>query len=108
MTLEELKTLEEIVSKATPGPWTATDWGSTHPHYPEMQTWFVSTPDAKCDYWVGDNADEIEPNHWNITKAERDCTFIAAFNPLVVRQLLTLAKEALDAREADDKFDRCS
>ena len=82
MTLD-LDQLEALAKAATPGPWTACDYGS---YDGKAEGWYVDTTADKAD--IAPDAGGIQPNHWDTGRGRRDMQFIAAANPEAVLALI--------------------
>ena len=74
--------LRRLAEAATPGPWTATDYGSDCDKGP---WWFIDTPAAQAD--IFDDGCPSQ-NHSEASRGERDMKFIAAANPATILALL--------------------
>ncbi|HEY0821810.1 MAG TPA: hypothetical protein VGD46_23750 [Rhizobacter sp.] len=80
--MRDLIELKRLAGEATPGPWTAVDYG----HEDGGAWWFVDTPCRKAD--IFQDGPTFEPNHYETDRGERDMKFIAAANPHTIIRLV--------------------
>ncbi len=91
----KLEALERLCDAATPGPWTATNWGG---YDPKDDHWFVDVsagPDR--DHLAAIDADLCDDGICLANKVrdkqEQNMKFIAAANPQTVKQLIELVQQ---------------
>jgi hypothetical protein len=87
-----LNELEALTDAATPGPWTATNWGG---YDPQDDQWYVDFPDNNAAIYVEYENGICVPNTWSMQ--EQNMKFIAAANPQTVKQLIGLVRQCKDA-----------
>lgn len=81
--MSDIDKLEALARAATPGPWTASDYGT---YDGKGEAWYVDTPDDRAD--IASDEGGVKPNHWDANRGRRDMQFIAAANPKVVLALI--------------------
>lgn len=87
--------LKEKAEKATPGPWSATDWDGRNPDDPAYDADRARITAAGGDAIVGVWASYAED--YGVTVERTNADFIAAANPETVLALLALLTETAEA-----------
>lgn len=99
MTKTELDDLEKLAKEATPGPWEFVDLTNRSKFSDQWASYEVRGPER-----FDDNGNDGNFSHRSEKRG--DASFIAALNPSTALRLISLAKFALEARDALEEIAR--